>query len=185
MKVAKIGVLFIVSAILFLCSCSSNQHDSLNNLGTKYNIENNKTKFGVYLYDSVETLSNDGKESKLNEIPVISENNIKSYNWKTHEIILSNIEKRDIDFQNQLDGGCKTVGGKPNGRFAVLVNGVKKYEGVFPAAAEMSFQAEGETVMRDTAEGVKIELFGMDRKVDPRTQKDIYDVLKSLGKLSE
>jgi hypothetical protein len=89
------------------------------------------------------------------------------------------------NLQGQLEGGCKTVGGKPNGRFAVFVNGANKYEGVFPAAAVMSFQAEGETIMRDTLGGVKIDLFGRDKNEDIRAQKDIYETLKKLGKLIE
>lgn len=122
---------------------------------------------------------------KYEETPIVTDKDIKKYNWKTHTIeftqdYLKNVNKKE---ENLFSGGCQLFNAKEFDIFVVVVNGKKIYTGGYPLSPIRS-QGRPEIVIEDNSEG-SIIVKNIRTADDMRSSKEIYDVLKEMDKIEQ
>jgi hypothetical protein len=134
----------------------------------------------------------DGETASLDEIiyeetPVITEKDIKNYNWRTHEIELREEyiknSSKSKDSETELYGGCKLLNANDLDEGIVVIDGKKIYAAGFPLRTLKS-QSPAEIIISQL-DGNKIKISNSRKKDDIRSNLIIYDSLKASGKLIE
>ncbi len=143
--------------------------------------------FAIYLIEDgiqgVDILQEDWTDFNLEETPILSEEDIISYTWETHEIELTTDAYERIQ---ELFTPPVPVTGVP---FVVMVDGIKIYAGAFwTPLSSLSF--DGVTIMHPMdpeGQSIRVNLgypgddFFAGR--DPRSDERIRRALESAGKL--
>jgi hypothetical protein len=151
-------------------------------------IDNSKQSFEVYLASGT---SSDLNKLILSTTPVITDDDILSYIWDTHEIVFneSYLSNRQSKSPNQsygslsgfsLDGGSKLLGASYKDKFVIVANGERIYYGYFPKPVHFS-SINGSPLIVEKPNGIVIELLYGD--IDVRNDRRIYSVLRRIGKL--
>lgn len=135
--------------------------------------------------------SDDIKSLVLSSKPVLTDRDIVSYIWDTHEIALSRVylgsvhtkspDQNSGKLPDSFYGGSKLLGASYKDKFVIVVNGEKVYWGRFPKPAHFSSINTGPVIV-DIQGGIAIKFFpNGPNTIDARNDTRIYDVLKSKG----
>lgn len=167
----KMKYLFILLISILFYSCSDST--SLNN---------NKNTFGIYLLKDTTLITSDAKKmilesQQVQEKPIISINDIVSYNWTEHTMILTSeaLEK----FKN-IEGKIKSISGLP---FVLMVDQQIIYLGnIYPMYSSYIHVDLPHIDVAPFLE-MKIGRAPLQGIKDRRGDKRIYTVLKENNKL--
>lgn len=126
--------------------------------------------FAIYLVDSYENIPSDKNinELPLMNTPIITNKEIKKYDWTNHKILLN----------DELPSVLKAPVG---GYFVVMANNERIYWGSFYSIGSSHFMPKG-TVITTDDKSKTISIKSIDA-TDPRADKRIKDVFTKLGKL--
>ena len=155
----------ILLTVVFLNGCSTNR-------------DNGKLEF--YLA----TQWNDNSEKLTTyDQPLFTDSDIKSYNWKTHEIIFKEeyLKKIDSKISNSKEdgnfiGGSRLLGTSSRDRFVMKINDEIIYTGYFHQSMLSSFYPVG-IVIIDSENGIIISCNKLE--ADKRSDERVYKVLKN------
>jgi len=147
------------------------------------NIDNNESvvnEFSIYLVkdlSTTEAMSKKLNDLPLETIPVLTDKEIRSYNWIEHEFIM----KENISLEEELEGKVPE-NGKP---FVVVVGNERIYLGSFWFSASSQFYALD--IPRITSlwlKGSDIDRYKIvGKNQDPRDDTKIFEALKGLKKV--
>jgi hypothetical protein len=166
----KIKLSIILLAILLLVlGCKGNESD------------NAKHDFSIYLVKGLST--KEAMSKKINDLPleaepILTDKEIKKYNWKEHTFKI----KDDFSLEQKLQGEVPTSG-KP---FVVVVDGTRIYLGSFWNLLSSLYFPDIPTINSAWSDKVEKDTYTISyglKKNDPREDKRIYEALKSAGKL--
>lgn len=113
----------------------------------------------------------------LEAIPVLTDKEIRAYNWTEHEFTM--IE--GISLEEKLEG--KVPGsGKP---FVVMVGNERIYLGSFWFSLSSQFISDIPTISSGWFKGSELDVYKIQygKNQDPRDDAKIFEVLKELGKV--
>jgi len=171
MKLSEIKSLVILSFLLFLIiGCNSS------------NEESDVNEFSIYLVKDLSTtdaMSKELNDLPLETIPVLTANEIRTYNWIEHEFTM----KESISLEEKLEGNVPGSG-KP---FVVVVGNERIYLGSFWSNLSSLYSPDID-IPRISSNWLK----GSDKEIyqihsgkisDPRDDTKIFEVFKGLGKV--
>ena len=173
-------------------------------VGCKNNIEQPengiKGNFGIYHVDSNKSAISYGKVGdkyvepnfKVVELdivgePIITEEQIKMYHWKTQRLELKEEYVRKITDKEKFSNekkytGSRYLGAKDDQEVVIIINGHKLYSAGFLPHQLRSWFAPSKMII-DEKNCLKI--IANDNQIKDIENKAIYDFFKSVGKLSE
>lgn len=166
---SKIKLFIILNVMLFLIvSCNSgNKEDAVN-------------EFSIYLVEGLSTteaMSKELDDLPLETIPVLTDKEIRTYNWTKHEFTI----KEGISLEERLDGEVPG-GGKP---FVIVVDNERIYLGSFWSYVSSLFNPDIPKIysMWDKESENDRYKITYQKNQDPRIDTKIYTALKELGKI--
>jgi len=170
MRSSVIKLFVILNVILFLIVGCNN--------GNK---ERAVIEFSIYLVKDLsitEAISKKLNDLPLETIPVLTDKEIRTYNWTEHEFTM----KEGISLEEKLEGKVP-ASGKP---FVVVVDNERIYLGSFWSAFSSQFNPID--IPRITSNWLKVSDIDMYKiysgKIqDPRDATEIFEALKGLGKV--
>ena len=149
--------------------------------------KSNPHEFAIYKTKvPVSSISNT-QNTEYEDPPILTENDIKNYDWKTNEIELTDSylqssagTKKINDF---MTGGSELLNAASGVGFALFVKGEEIYTGGF-SLSPISSACSPEIEISDVATN-KILIKCYTGKEDVLRNPKIYNVLKNLGKIKE
>ena len=188
-----VGVLIILCMLMF-SGCQFNK-ENLSTTKTKIHkfaiflvskgdkdnaVSYGRSENGEYVHEGLNNIN----DLIIQDKPILTEQDIISYNWQNHEIVLTkdyinrNIENRKT---RQIGGGSELLNTEDLDQFVIMVEGKRIYAGGFPLSPLRS-QFNPEVLIEDTGNNqVSVRYLG--KSDDPRKSQIIHDVFKELGKL--
>jgi len=166
-KVRLFITLFVTILLIFGCN-KDNKVSAVNN-------------FSIYLVkedlSATEAMSKNLDDLALEDIPVLTDEEISIYNWKEHVFTL----KEGFNLEEKLEGKVP-ISGKP---FVVVADSERIYLGSFWNPISSLYMPEIPTIYSMWFKGNDKDTYtinyGNEQK-DPRDDIRIYDSLKGLGK---
>lgn len=167
----SIASLLIISAALFLfVGCNNSSKDST------------AKNFSIYLVENLTTSEAMGKnldDLPLDSTPVLTDKEIKTYNWEKHIFTL----EEGFSLEEKLEGKVP-LSGKP---FVVVVGDERIYLGSFWTLISSLYNPEIPIINsiwhKESDNDTYIIAYGNEK--DPRDDIRIYEALKGLGKITE
>ncbi|TFE25243.1 hypothetical protein [Cohnella luojiensis] len=146
------------------------------------NKENAVNEFSIHLVKDLsitEAMSKKLNDLPLETIPVLTDKEIRTYNWKEHEFTM----KEGISLEEKLEGIIPGSGGKP---FVVVVGIERIYLGSFWSNSSSQFYAFD--IPRISSMWLKrsdndIYKINHGKNQNPRGDTKIFEALKGLGKI--
>ncbi len=129
------------------------------------------------------------EELLIDEIPLITEKDIKKYHWNTHEVELTKnyFKKHTIKVSydaNSDNAGSKLLGTKEWDAVVIIAKGKRIYCAGFPLSLRRS-NFLPEILIRDVESSFFIDKLGNKSSEDVRNNKYIYEALKEANILTE
>jgi hypothetical protein len=166
---SKIKLFIILNVMLFpIVGC---------NIGNKENSVNEVSIYLVKDLSTTEAMSKKLDVLPLETIPVFTDKDIRTYNWKEHEFTM----KKDISLEEKLEGKVSTSG-KP---FVVVVGNERIYLGSFWTLLSSLYNPDIPTINSVWHKGSERDIYTIQYggKQDLRDDKRIFEALKGLGKI--
>lgn len=144
--------------------------------------ENNADSLEFYIL----RMSEDKSEFILEEEPIFTGADIKSYDWDKHiitftdEFLSSSNSEEVSDTDSFIMGGSNILGVYYPDQFALYLNGKELYRGYFRPQAYISFMPMG-PIVSDVENGIIINCIGQVN--DPRDNEELHKFLKENGLL--
>lgn len=163
--------LFILLLAMLLIIIGCNKNDS----------NNTKHDLSIYLVKDLSTkeaMSKNIDELPLETEPVLTDKEIKIYNWKEQAFSI----KDDFSLEQRLEGKVP-LDGKP---FVFVVDGTRIYLGSFWTMISSLYYPDIPTINSIWSGKINNNTYTIRyglKEQDPRDDKRIYEALKSLGKL--
>jgi hypothetical protein len=167
---SKIKLFVILIVMLFLIVGCNN--------GNKESVVN---EFSIYLVKDLtttEAMSKKLDDLPLEIIPLLTDKDIRTYNWTEHEFTM----KDGISLEEKLEG--KVPGsGKP---FVVVVDNERIYLGSFWSYLSSLFNPDIPTITSVWQKGSDNDMYKIQygKHQDPRDDTKIFEALKGLGKVN-
>lgn len=166
----KVRLLIILLVMLLLVfGCNKNESD------------NTKQDISIYLVKDLSTkeaMSRKIDDLTLETVPVLTDNEIETYNWEEHTFYT----KDGFNLEQKLEGKVP-LDGKP---FVFVVDGTRIYLGSFWTPISSLYFPDIPTInsvwsgkIENNTYTIRYEF----EKHDPREDKRIYEALKSMKKL--
>lgn len=171
-KTLTVVLIFII--LLLNSACSLNKNDDVNT--------NSNPGFAIYLVkdaNASEAIKKDINKLVLEDEPIITDENISSYIWKEHKVILIKDEKLQSTVMEKIDMKVPTHG-KP---FVVVCNGERIYIGLFWSLLSSLSAPKCPVIMNDFYYGDSFIIYYAYDENDSRDDKRIYKTFEELGKL--
>lgn len=166
---SKIKLFVILNVMLFLIIGCNNEYKA-----------SAVNEFSIYLVkdlSTTEAMSRKLDDLPLENIPVLTDKEIKTYNWKEHEFSM----KEGISLEEKLEEKVSTSG-KP---FVVTVGNERIYLGSFWTLLSSLYNPDIPTISSMWHKGSEKEIYSIQygKNQDPRDDIRIFETLKGLGKI--
>ncbi|ANE46593.1 hypothetical protein SY83_10260 [Paenibacillus swuensis] len=173
MNLSKIK-LYIILHIILLLFVACNQVDK------EKVVEEDISIYFVKDLSTTEAMGKNLDDLPLENMPMLTDKNIKTYNWIRHEFTLSD----GFSLEEELEGNVP-LNGKP---FVVVVNHRRIYLGAFWSPFSSLHIPEIPVIYTLWQKGSNSKhsykiVIGKNQE-DPRSNEDIFKALKGLGKLT-
>ena len=180
-------LLIIVSCILVLFSCEKQDENVIE-----------EEKFEIY-FATLESVKEYGyydfEKLELEEEPILTDEDIRAYYWKTHEIEitstyldkLNKIESNNVLFDDNgvyrqyEKGGSKLLQSVQYDCFVIVVGGEKVYSGTFSYSPVMSYSTE--KIIAADVSNTSFKILYSGQGEDVRNVDSIYNFFNDKGKL--
>ncbi|MDQ0887960.1 hypothetical protein QFZ81_003048 [Paenibacillus sp. V4I9] len=168
MILSKIKLFAILNLLLFLIvGCNNGNKSAIN-------------EFSIYLVkelSTTEAMSKKLDDLPLETIPVLTDKEIRTYDWTEHEFTM----KEGISLEEKLDGKV-SLSGKP---FVVVVGNERIYLGSFWSYLSSQFNPDIPIISSVWNKGSDNDMYKIQygKNQDPRDDTKIFEALKGLGKV--
>lgn len=164
---SKVKIAAILGAVLFLL-VGCNPRDK------------NANGFYIYLVkdlSTTEAMSYELDELPLDNTPVLTDKEIRTYNWSEHAFSM----EEGFSLEEKLEGRV-TTGGQP---FVVMAGNERIYLGSFWTPISSLFIPDIPAITSMWRKGSERETYsiGYGQERDPRGDRRIFEALKELGKI--
>jgi hypothetical protein len=137
-------------------------------------------EFSIYLVkdlSTTEAMSKKLDDLPLETIPVLTDKEIRTYNWTEHEFTM----KEGISLEEKLEGKVPGIG-KP---FVVVVDNQRIYLGSFWSYLSSQFNPDIPKISSGWLKGSDNDMYKIEygKNPDPRDDTKIFEALKGLGKV--
>lgn len=146
-------------------------------------VDNAAKDFSIYLVEKLtakEAMDKNLSDLTLESEPVLTDKEIKIYNWEEHTFTLD----KDFSLEEKLDGKVP-LSGRP---FVVVVGGERIYMGSFWSPLSSLYNPDIPIINSIWAKDFDRDTYAIvcgNKERDPRNDKRIYESLKDLGKITE
>jgi len=162
------------------------------------NTEKKEESFEIYLatLESVKEYGiYDYKNLTLQEFPIITDKDIRTYYWQNHEIEITSTYLDKINkvasnnalfvdngtYRQYEKGGSRLLQAVQFDCFVIVVNGKKIYSGTFSYSPVMSYSQE--KIIAADVSNTSFKIFYFGQGEDVRNNDDIFDFFNEKGKL--